>query len=193
MEPTSDFLTNHFLIAMPGITDTYFSRSVVYICEHNHRGAVGIIVNQPLQSLRANLSEILKKFLDGITDANELYDDCPILCGGPIHPERGFVLHRPDTEWQSSFKLSSEVCITASNDILQAIARQKGPKKFIFSLGYSCWIPGQIEKEIIDNMWLIVPATSSILFDVPLHERWRTAMNSLGVDVQKLVCRGGCA
>jgi putative transcriptional regulator len=193
MGPTNDFLTNHFLIAMPGVTDTYFSRSVVYICEHSNRGAVGIIVNQPLQTLRSNLSEILKIFIEGMTDINELYDDYPVLCGGPIHPERGFVLHRPGTEWQSSFKLSNEICITASNDILQAIARQKGPEKFIFSLGYASWVPGQIEKEIINNAWLTVPATPSILFDVPLHERWQMAMQSLGVDIQKLVYRGGCA
>jgi putative transcriptional regulator len=186
------FLTNHFLLAMPALTDPYFNRSVVYICEHNEKGAVGIVINQPLQSFRINLSEMLQPI---VGDKSELSvsADFPILCGGPIHPERGFVIHAPCGKWQSSLKMNSEICVTTSKDVLQAIAKQQGPKRFIFSLGYANWVAGQIEQEIINNFWLTVPASPAILFDVPFNQRWSEAMNTLGVDVNKLVYSGGHA
>ena len=190
---TKHFLTNYFLVAMPALTDPYFNRSVVYICEHNEQGAVGIVVNQPLKSFKVNLSEILQTI---VGSKNELPapKDFPILCGGPIHPERGFVIHAPGGEkWQSSLNMNSEICVTTSKDILQAIAKQQGPKRFIFSLGYANWVAGQIEQEIINNFWLTVPASAKILFDVPFNKRWLEAMNNLGVDVNKLVYSGGHA
>lgn len=192
MVETNHFLTNHFLVAMPTLTDPYFNRSVVYICEHNEKGAIGIVVNQPLQSFKANLSEILQAI---VGNKNELpaATDFPILCGGPIHPGRGFVIHAPGGKWQSSLKMNSEICVTTSKDILQAIAKQQGPKRFIFSLGYANWVAGQIEQEIINNFWLTVPANAKILFDVPFNKRWLEAMNTLGVDVNKLVYSGGHA
>lgn len=192
MIETNHSLTNHFLVAMPILTDPYFNRSVVYICEHNEKGAVGIIVNQPLQSFRVNLSEILQAIVGSKSELPPS-TDFPILCGGPIHPERGFVIHAPGGEWQSSLKMNSEICVTTSKDILQAIAKQQGPDKFIFSLGYANWVAGQIEQEIINNFWLTVPANPAILFDVPFNKRWLKAINSLGVDIDKLVYSGGHA
>jgi putative transcriptional regulator len=188
----TSFLTNHFLVAMPALTDPYFNRSVVYICEHNEKGAVGIVINQLLQSFRLNISEILQAMV-GSENKLSLPADFPILCGGPLHPERGFVIHAPCGKWQSSLKMSSEICVTTSKDILQAIAKQQGPSRFIFSLGYANWVAGQIEQEIINNFWLTVPANASILFDVPFNKRWLESMNYLGVDVNKLVYSGGHA
>jgi putative transcriptional regulator len=192
MIETKSFLTNHFLVAMPILVDPYFIRSVVYICEHNEKGAIGIVVNQPLQAFRINLSEILQAIIGGKSEYTNSIQ-FPILCGGPIHPERGFVIHPPSGKWQSSLQMNSEICVTTSKDILQAIAKQQGPERFIFSLGYANWVAGQIEQEIINNFWLTIPADPNILFDVPFNKRWLKAMNSLGVDVNKLVCCGGHA
>lgn len=192
MIETKYSLTNHFLVAMPILTDPYFNRSVVYICEHNEKGAVGIIVNQPLQSYRINLSEILQAII-GRKSELPATTDFPILCGGPVHPERGFVIHAPGGEWQSSLKMNNKICVTTSKDILQAIAKKQGPEKFIFSLGYANWVAGQIEQEIINNFWLTVPADPTILFDVPLNKRWCKAINSLGIELDKLVYSGGHA
>jgi putative transcriptional regulator len=191
----TNYFTNHFLVAMPILMDAYFNRSVVYICEHTEKGALGIVINQPLHSLRVNLSEILQDITNSKVGANKNASraDFPILCGGPVHPERGFVIHAPEGEWQSSLKMSSEVCVTTSKDILLAIAKQQGPHKFIFSLGYANWIAGQMEQEIINNFWLTVPASPNILFDIPFEQRWLKAMGYLGVDVTKLAYIGGHA
>lgn len=195
MIETTNYFTNYFLVAMPGLTDAYFNRSVVYICEHTEKGAVGIIINQPLQSLRVNLSEILQDITSKREATTKSIPEVgfPILYGGPVHPERGFVIHEPMGEWQSSLKMSSEISVTTSKDILLAIAKQQGPNKFIFSLGYANWMAGQMEQEIINNFWLILPASSNILFDIPFEQRWLKAMNYLGVDVTKLAYMGGHA
>lgn len=192
MIETNSFLADHFLVAMPILTDPYFNHSVVYICQHDKEGAIGIVVNQPLQSPRVNLSEMLRAIIGRKIEVS-IPTGFPILCGGPIHPERGFVIHAPSGEWQSSLKTSGEICVTTSKDILQAIAKQKGPDRFIFSLGYASWLAGQLEREIADGFWLTVPANPSILFDVPFNKRWIEAMHSLGVDVNKLVYNSGHA
>ncbi|WP_342219872.1 YqgE/AlgH family protein [Rickettsiella endosymbiont of Miltochrista miniata] len=196
MIQTTHYFTNYFLVAMPVLTDAYFNRSVVYICEHTEKGAVGIVINQPLQSLRVNLSEILQDIRNSKSEesAKDIAGtDFPILCGGPVHPERGFVIHAPAGEWQSSLKMSCEISVTTSKDILLAIAKQQGPDKFIFSLGYANWIAGQMEEEIVNNFWLTLPASPNILFDIPFEQRWSKAMNHLGVDVTKLAYMGGHA
>lgn len=190
----TNYFTNYFLVAMPILTDAYFNRSVVYICEHTEKGALGIVINQPLYSLRINLSEILEDITNSKTEASKNAGaDFPILCGGPVHPERGFVIHAPEGEWQSSLKMNSEISVTTSKDILLAIAKQQGPNKFIFSLGYANWIAGQIEQEIVNNFWLTLPASPNILFDIPFEQRWLRAMDYLGVDVTKLAYIGGHA
>jgi len=192
MVETNYCLTNHFLVAMPILTDPYFNRSVVYICEHNDKGAVGIVINHPLKAFKINLSEILQAIIGNTTKAAASMD-FPIFCGGPIHPAHGFVIHAPSGEWQSSLKMNSEICVTTSKDILHAIAKQQGPDKFIFSLGYANWVAGQIEREIVNNFWLTVPATPAILFDVPFSNRWLAAINSMGIDVNNLVYSSGYA
>ena len=192
-------LTNYFLIAMPMLIDPYFNRAVIYICEHNEKGAVGIVVNQPLASLKINFSELLqvvpKDDRSVAASASPLGGNYsfPILCGGPVHPERGFVIHPPGGVWESTLKMNSEISVTTSKDILQAISTQSGPTQFIFSLGYANWVAGQLEQEIISNLWLMVPASPTILFEVPYSERWSQALGILGVDYGKLVYSGGHA
>ena len=173
MIESAPYFTNYFLVAMPILTDAYFNRSVVYICEHTEKGAVGIVINQPLQSLRVNLSEILQEITESNLELTKTTAgaDFPILCGGPVHPERGFVIHAPSGAWQSSLKMNSEISVTTSKDILLAIAKQQGPDKFIFSLGYANWIAGQMEQEIVNNFWLTLPANPNILFDIPFEQR----------------------
>ncbi|EDP46184.1 YqgE/AlgH family protein [Rickettsiella grylli] len=195
MIESTHYFTNYFLVAMPILTDAYFSRSVVYICEHTEKGAVGIVINQPLQSLHVNLAEIVQEITESNLKSTKTTAGAnfPILCGGPIHPERGFVIHAPSGAWQSSLKMNSEISVTTSKDILLAIAKQQGPEKFIFSLGYANWIAGQMEQEIINNFWLTLPANPNLLFDVPFEQRWLKAMDYLGVDVTKLAYMGGHA
>src|SRR5436190_2996809 len=190
----TNYFTNYFLVAMPILTDAYFNRSVVYICEHTEKGALGIVINQPLYSLWINLSEILEDITNSKTEASKNAGaDFPILCGGPVHSERGFVIHASEGEWQSSLKMNSEISVTTSKDILLAIAKQQGPNKFIFSLGYANWIAGQIEQEIVNNFWLTLPASPNILFDIPFDQCWLRDMDYLGVDVTKLAYIGGHA
>jgi putative transcriptional regulator len=182
------FLVNQLLIATPMITDSFFNRSVIYICEHNEHGAIGVIVNHPLQ---INIHQVLLRM--DIKYCTQRLRQTSVLCGGPIHPERGFVLHPPEGVWDLSLSISDALAITTSKDILQAIATDTGPKTFIFALGYANWIDLQLEQEIADNFWLTCPADIDLLFQVPWHERWQFALNSLGIDSKKLVCYGGLA
>ncbi len=178
---TATFLTNHLLIAMPSLVDPYFSHSVTYICEHNENGAIGIVINRPLD---INLIEVFKQMDIESTNANA--DTFPVLCGGPLHPERGFVLHTPGGNWRSTLEMSSEISVTTSRDILQAIAQNLGPSNVVVSLGYASWVAGQLEKEIVSNMWLVCPATPDILFNTPLPDRWDAAVRALGIDINNL-------
>ncbi len=177
----SNYLTNHFLIAMPSLTDPYFSRGVAYICEHNENGAIGIVINHPLEF---NLAEVFQQ-MDIKTNMPETAK-LPVLCGGPIHPERGFVIHTPGGKWRSSLDMSSEISVTTSRDILQAIAENQGPADAIITLGYASWTAGQLEQEIINNFWLTCPANTDILFKLPFGERWEAAVHLIGIDLSKL-------
>lgn len=177
----SPYLTNQFLIAMPMLTDPYFAHAVTYLCEHNENGAIGIVINQPLE---LQLAEVFKQMEIEVTSPE--IGSLPVLCGGPVHPERGFVLHTPNGSWRSSLEMSSEISVTTSRDILQAIAQNQGPKEMIISLGYASWTAGQLEQEIINNFWLTAPANTDILFRLPFNERWHAAIKSIGVDLSKL-------
>jgi putative transcriptional regulator len=175
------YLTNQFLIAMPLLTDPYFAHAVTYICEHNENGAIGIVINQPLE---LQLAEVFKQMEIEVSDTT--IGGLPVLCGGPIHPERGFVLHTPSGTWRSSLEMSSEICVTTSRDILQAIAQNQGPQEMLISLGYASWTAGQLEQEIINNFWLTAPVSTDILFKLPFNERWEAAIRSIGIDLNKL-------
>jgi putative transcriptional regulator len=173
--------TNHLLIAMPNMADSRFTRSVIYLCEHNENGAIGIVINHPLE---ISLSEVFQQMDIEATDPN--INALPVLAGGPIHQERGFVLHTPGGNWRSSLEMSSEIAVTTSRDILQAIAQNKGPEKVVISLGYASWTAGQLEREIMNNFWLVSPSSADILFTVPFPDRWTAAARLLGIDITKL-------
>lgn len=181
------FLRNHFLIAMPNLLDPNFYHSVTYLCEHDAEGAMGIVINNPLE---AQLSELLQHL--EIEPARDM-PDCALLLGGPVEPERGFVLHRPGTQWQATMAVSPEISITTSRDILHAMAHAQGPDAAFVALGYAGWGPGQLEQEMLDNAWLSVPAEARILFDTPIAQRWHAAAALLGIDIHQLTGASGRA
>lgn len=175
------YFNNEFVIAMPMLMDPNFFRTVIYICEHNDSGAIGIVINRPLT---VTLSDVLSQM--NITSDSAEVNGLPVLFGGPIHQERGFVIHKPVGTWRSSVVTSDNIAVTTSQDILEAIADTKGPEDYIISLGYSSWQAGQLESEIANNYWLCCPAHEDILFHIPFADRWVTAAASIGVDVNKL-------
>lgn len=174
-------LSNHFLIALPMMDDPNFFQTVTYICEHNDSGALGIVINRPTS---IKLSEVLQQMDIIITNPN--LTESPILYGGPIHQERGFVIHRPFGVWRSSFATAEDIVVTTSKDILEAIAIEDGPQKLMIALGFAGWEPGQLEEELGKNIWLSCPATSNILFDVPFEQRWRAAGALLGINLNEI-------
>ena len=174
-------LTNHFLIAMPNLADPNFHHSVTYICAHNEEGAMGIIINHPLEIM---LGEVLQQM--DMETSNLATRQTPVFQGGPVQIDRGFVLHPPLEKWDSSLNVSDELSITTSRDILCAIANGTGPEKSLIALGYAGWSAGQIEQEIKDNAWLNGPADNHIIFNTPIEKRWASAAALLGVELDKL-------
>lgn len=170
-------LTHHFLIAMPGMVDPNFARSLTYICEHNDQGALGVVVNRPTEMTLGALFEQIDLPLDSPAVAGQ-----PVYFGGPVQVDRGFVLHRPVGIWQSTLAVRDGVGLTTSRDILQAVAEGGGPQNLLVSLGYAGWAPGQLEDEIKLNAWLTVAASPEVIFDTPAGERLGAAMRLLGVD-----------
>lgn len=180
-------LKNHFLLAMPGLNDPNFKQAVIYICEHSARdGAMGFTINQPS---KVPMSRIFEEF--DMAYAKELGNK-PLLAGGPVQQERGFVIHRPAaTRWQTTTDIAEDVCITASRDIIADIAASKGPSASYITLGYAGWGPGQLEQEIADNSWLVIEADSSIIFDIPFELRASATAAKLGIDLNKLSLQAG--
>jgi len=170
-------LTNHLLIAMPTLKDTIFTKSVVYLYEHSPEGAMGIVINKSLQITLGNLLQHLD-----ITVKDELIAATPVLTGGPVGPEQGFVIHSPLKKNDDQ----RDIIITASKEILREIGQGKGPSSFIITLGYSGWEGGQLEKEIHRNDWLIAPFNEDILFSTPIVKRWQAAAKTIGVDINNL-------
>ena len=181
-------LTKQFLIAMPAMADPNFSRTLTFICEHNERGALGIVVNRPIEmSLQALLEQV------SIPMASEVFKSIPIHFGGPVQVDRGFVLHTPLGQWQSTLAVNSEIGLTTSKDILQAMARGEGPGKLFVTLGYAGWAPGQLENELAQNAWLTVQARPDVIFDLPAEKRLPAAMGLLGIDFASLSEQAGHA
>jgi putative transcriptional regulator len=173
-------LTNQLLVAMPWFSDTNFAHSVTLICEHSDRGALGIGLNKPLpMKLGEVMSQMRLTPLDGIGERT-------VLRGGPLHQDRGFVLHRPGGEWDSSHRISEQIQVTTSRDVLAAMARGEGPQDAFVALGYAGWDAGQLEQEIKDNAWLTLPVNDDLLFKLPFEERWQAAWRLLGVDVNQV-------
>ncbi len=182
-------LTNHFLIAMPNMADPYFAKTLTYICEHNDQGALGIVVNRPLDMTLQALFEHLAITLQH----GEAFKSVPIHFGGPVQVDRGFVLHAPLGQWQSTLAVNGEIGLTTSKDILQAVARGEGPGKLFVTLGYAGWAPGQLENELAQNAWLTVQARPEVIFDRPADKRLSAAMSLLGIDFASLSEQAGHA
>jgi putative transcriptional regulator len=174
-------LTDNFLIAMPTLEDPYFSNALVYICEHNEHGALGIIVNRPIDMNLAGLFDKIDIKLEADSLAN-----LPVYFGGPVQLDRGFVLHRPVGQWQSTLAINSEIGLTSSRDVLASVASAGLPAEILVTLGYAGWDAGQLEDELAQNSWLTVPAKASILFDMAPEERLPAAMQKLGISFTQL-------
>jgi putative transcriptional regulator len=181
-------LTHHFLIAMPSMADPYFSKTLTYVCEHNDQGALGVVVNRPIDMTLQALFERLS-----LTLKHKDLSDAPIYFGGPVQTDRGFVLHEPAGNWQSTLRVGDTVGLTTSKDILEAVGRGEGPQKLLVTLGYAGWSAGQLEHELGQNAWLTVEAKDAILFDLPAEERLPAAMELLGVDYARLADSAGHA
>lgn len=174
-------LTDNFLIAMPTLEDPYFANALVYICEHNDNGALGIIVNRPIDM---PLSELFEK-IDIKLEAQDLAQ-LPVYFGGPVQIDRGFVLHHPAGEWQSTLKISDDIGLTSSRDILTSVGSEGTPHEILVTLGYAGWGAGQLEQELGENSWLTVPASPHILFQLPPEERLPAALQKLGISFSHL-------
>ncbi len=174
-------LTHHFLIAMPATADPFFSNTLTYICEHNERGALGLVINRVTNLTLGNLFE---QFNIPFTDPS--FNELPVLFGGPVQLDCSFVLHQPAGNWQSTIVVNSALGLTTSSDILQAIANGKGPEQTLVTLGYSGWASGQIEYELTQNAWLTVNASPSIIFELPPDKRLSAAMELLGINFSSL-------
>ncbi|WDR06551.1 YqgE/AlgH family protein [Devosia rhodophyticola] len=188
-------LEGSFLVAMPAMVDERFSGSVIYVINHSDEGAMGIIVNQPFEDLA--FADILDELELGDPDAiirlPDKIRDRMVMSGGPVERGRGFVLHTPDFKSDNTFPASNEVCLTATLDVLRAIAFGPAPKASLLALGCSGWGPGQLEAEILDNGWLTVPFSSDILFEVPVAERYDAALGKLHITRASLSLESGHA
>lgn len=174
-------LTDNFLIAMPAMQDPYFANTLVYVCEHNESGALGIIVNRPIDLTLAGLFEKIDLAMENADLAG-----LPVYFGGPVQLDRGFVLHRPLGGWQSTLAVNGTVGLTSSRDVLVAVGEGGEPRDILVTLGYAGWSAGQLEEELAQNAWLTVPAAPEILFDLPPEERLPAAMENLGVSFSQL-------
>jgi putative transcriptional regulator len=180
MEFTGSF-NNQLLIAMPGMADPNFAATVTLVCEHNAEGALGIIINRPLNLDLGGLFEQLD-----LSNADSAILTRPVVDGGPVSQERGFVLHGSGTTFESTVQVSPDLQLTLSRDILDSMAAGDGPERALVALGYAGWEAGQLETEMLENTWLSVPASSDIIFDVPFEKRWSSAADALGIDLSRL-------
>jgi putative transcriptional regulator len=176
-----DSLENHFLIAMPQLQDSFFANSLVYLWRHSHEGALGIVVNQPLE---IKISDIFEQL--GLQDFRQLDAPQTVLAGGPVETDKGFVLHDAPGKWSSSIEISEGITITTSRDILQDIAQAEGPDHYLIALGCAGWSPGQLEQEIINNVWLTCPARKQVLFSRDHSQMTNMAVSALGFRMDQL-------
>jgi putative transcriptional regulator len=180
--------TNQFLIAMPGMADPNFTGAVVFVCEHKEEGALGLVINRPTDLKLATLFERIELQLEIAP-----WKDLPVYYGGPVTPDRGFVLHAPLGQYGSTLAISDQLGLTTSKDVLQAVAEGAGPKQFFVTLGYAGWGPGQLESEVAQNAWLSVAADASVIFDTPSEDRFEAAIRLLGIDPIMLTGSAGHA
>jgi putative transcriptional regulator len=181
-------LTHQFLIAMPAMADPNFSGSVIYICEHSDKGALGLVINRPTELTLAALFDKIDLKLEIAP-----WKDAPVFFGGPVQTERGFVLHQPSGSYSSSLSVADDIALTTSKDVLEAVADGNGPPKMLVTLGYSGWGAGQLESEIAQNAWLTVAAQPDVIFDTPVEQRFDAALKLLGIAPTQLSSLSGHA
>lgn len=186
---SSSYLTNQLLIAMPNLADPNFHQTVTLICEHSDQGALGIVINRPLD---LRLGEVFDQM--ALNSEDESLKELPVLDGGPVSKDRGFVLHSYEGPvWDSTIELPNKIGVTTSRDILTALANGDGPSQALVALGYAGWGAGQLDAEMVSNAWLNVPANENLLFTTPFEERWNSAASLLGVDISRLSSSAGHA
>ena len=185
---SGEFLTNQFLVAMPGMSDPNFSQTVTLVCEHSAQGALGIVINRPLSM---TLGEVFAQL--GFDTSKARLAAEPVLQGGPVQTDRGFVLHSPGPRWDSTLPVSERLHLTTSRDVLDALARGEGPEEAVVALGYAGWDAGQLEAEVSQNAWLTVPMDERLLFATPIEDRWQAAGRLLGVNLLHLSSDAGHA
>lgn len=183
-----DSLKHQFLISMPSMAESSFSHTVTYICEHDEEGAMGLIINRPTD---IPLDEIFNQ-LD-INSDTRAHASQPIYSGGPVQTDRGFILHPNDKQWDSTIKIAGNISLTTSKDILTAIARDEGPQDSLVALGYAGWGAGQLEQELAENFWILVPANEDIIFNTPNEQRLDAAVAQLGISLEQLSPHSGHA
>jgi putative transcriptional regulator len=181
-------LTNQLLIAMPGLADPNFSSTVTLICEHSDQGALGIVINRPLTLQLGGLFEQLE-----VTDADPDVSLDPVLMGGPVSQERGFVLHDSERRFENSITVSDDILLTLSRDVIDAMATGSGPQTSLVALGCAGWEAGQLEYEMAANSWINVPASPDIVFEIPFEDRWTSAARKLGIDISRISSDAGHA
>ncbi len=182
-------LEHNFLIAMPSLDNSWFEKTVIYIVEDNEQGTMGLVINLPH---KLTVSDLLDHF-DYVAKTHYDYMDNPVMVGGPVDMERGFILHRPIGNWKSSMSLTDELAMTVSDDLLEALAHQQGPDEFIVCLGFAGWQPGQLAQEMQDNSWLNIPYNDVLLFETPVENKWEVALGTLGISPEFLSMETGHA
>ncbi len=183
------YLTNQLLVAMPTLADPNFSHSVTLVCEHSARGALGIVINRPLEM---KMSEVFEQL--SLVTENERLRGMPVLSGGPVQRDRGFVLHRPGPQaYESTMTVSDILHVTTSRDVLAAMAQGNGPEPAAIALGYAGWEAGQLEEEVLQNAWLTVPCDDALIFELPYEQRWHAAARLLGVELSRISTQAGRA
>ena len=181
-------LSNYFLIALPILENTYFGHTVSLICRHDEHGAMGLVFNK---LSNVSFSDILSEL--NITPSNPEYNNLPIYDGGPVHRQRGFILHSPLGNWQTSIKVNDDIAITSSKDIIEAIANGEGPDNYLITLGCAGWSQGQLEQELLNNSWITTPLDSNILFAPSYADKWQRSVEKIGVDINKIAPTVGFA
>lgn len=180
-------LEHNFLIAMPSLADSWFEKTVIYMVEDNEYGSMGLVINLPH---KLTIQQLLEHFKLEFETDNPLLDEI-VLMGGPVDMEHGFILHQEIGDWQKSLPLQDNLAMTVSEDLLQAIADNQGPKKLIACLGFAGWEKGQLQQEIQNNSWLTIPYNAALLFDVPIDSKWEVALGTLGISPEHLSLDAG--
>jgi len=188
MQASATPLANQLLIALPALADPQFARSVALVCQHDDDGAMGVVVNRASEY---TLGEVLQQM--GLDSDDDALLSQVVLAGGPVHPERGFVLHDGDRMWDSTLAVTDSLYLTTSRDILEAIVKGEGPANAVVALGCAGWGAGQLEQELIENTWLTVPADAELLFATPLDKLWNAAAGRIGIDMANMADYSGHA